>query len=345
MITVLKNGENYKVFAGKSTDSKPSGCGNGSQFIEVDTGYEYVYDAEGDAWTKMGSGGSPIQHGYLMAVEAKTGFNGYATGDVLDPDDFDINIYDIAYSPSRLVDTIKDSVKTSLIWSGDMTSLYYRDTDNGIMLTFGLMDSNEEYTFANPIAKAGNSMVISTLRPLSGTYPVSVPASWLNNGTEDIALNQGGAYGIADIIVSVGTPVYSLAAVTPKSFTAGGSMKLGDFDIRFLDGDGVMANAIATSEFDGEQYTEEGYCAQAYISDASATVRLYLMDSNGEFASVQTLVAGEYTARIVAFTAGQTAYPVTFPPEVLAETTSDSISLVNQALATAYITVTVAAGT
>lgn len=342
MINILRSFINYTILAGRSDDTKPTGLGTGSKFIEVDTGYEYVYDRETNTWTKMGSGGSPLQHAYLMVVEAKSGFNGYATGDVLDPADFDINIYDMAYSPSRLIDTVKDSVKANLTWSGDMASLYYRDTDNGVMLVFGLMDSNEEYIIANPIAKAGNNLVISVIRPISGNYPVSVPASWLENGTSGITLNQGGAYGLADVVVTAGVPVYRLGAVTAKSFTAGGSMKLGDFDVRFLDGDGVMANAIANSEFDAEQYTENGHCAQAYISDANATVRLYLVGGDGNFASVETLVAGDYTVRILAFAAGQTSYPVVFPPEVLAETTSDSISLANQTLATAYISVTVA---
>lgn len=50
--------------AGRSADEKPVTSyggiliGNGSSFIEVDTGTTYVYDEEGGAWAAMSGGGS-----------------------------------------------------------------------------------------------------------------------------------------------------------------------------------------------------------------------------------------------------------------------------------------------
>ena len=38
------------TFYGLSTDSKPTSAGNGSVFIEVDTGNGFFFDAENDVW-------------------------------------------------------------------------------------------------------------------------------------------------------------------------------------------------------------------------------------------------------------------------------------------------------
>lgn len=40
-------------FHGLSTDTKPSGCQNGSVFFEMDTNFVYLYDADGDSWHKI----------------------------------------------------------------------------------------------------------------------------------------------------------------------------------------------------------------------------------------------------------------------------------------------------
>lgn len=39
---------------GKSTDSKPTNCGNGSVFTEMDTSKIYLFDAEGVEWLEWG---------------------------------------------------------------------------------------------------------------------------------------------------------------------------------------------------------------------------------------------------------------------------------------------------
>lgn len=38
------------TFFGLSTDSKPTDCGNGSVFIEMDTGKGYFFNAAGLTW-------------------------------------------------------------------------------------------------------------------------------------------------------------------------------------------------------------------------------------------------------------------------------------------------------
>lgn len=40
-------------FYGLSTDTKPSGCVNGSKFLEMDTSKVYVYDQHGDTWNEL----------------------------------------------------------------------------------------------------------------------------------------------------------------------------------------------------------------------------------------------------------------------------------------------------
>ena len=43
-------------FYGLSTDSKPSGCINGSRFLEMDTSKVYVYDRQADEWNELDGG-------------------------------------------------------------------------------------------------------------------------------------------------------------------------------------------------------------------------------------------------------------------------------------------------
>lgn len=49
------NGQYVKAetFYGLSTDSKPTTTGNGSCYIEIDTGKKYYFDAEGSAWNEV----------------------------------------------------------------------------------------------------------------------------------------------------------------------------------------------------------------------------------------------------------------------------------------------------
>ena len=52
-------------FCGLSTDTKPSGFANGSEFEEIDTGKVYTYDYTGDEWYEVaqsgGGGGEPTE--------------------------------------------------------------------------------------------------------------------------------------------------------------------------------------------------------------------------------------------------------------------------------------------
>ena len=42
------------TFYGLSTDSKPTHCGNGSAFVEMDTGKVYFFDAAAGTWAEFG---------------------------------------------------------------------------------------------------------------------------------------------------------------------------------------------------------------------------------------------------------------------------------------------------
>lgn len=48
----IENGKymSAQIFYGLSTDTKPLLCGNGSIFIEIDTGIGYLFDAVGQEW-------------------------------------------------------------------------------------------------------------------------------------------------------------------------------------------------------------------------------------------------------------------------------------------------------
>lgn len=54
MISVVPNDKSITIF-GKSTDQKPVNkyIGNGSQFIEQDTGKIYFYDEENHKWLEF----------------------------------------------------------------------------------------------------------------------------------------------------------------------------------------------------------------------------------------------------------------------------------------------------
>lgn len=44
-------------FNGLSTDTKPTGCNSGSIFNEIDTGLQYIYNANDESWTEISNGG------------------------------------------------------------------------------------------------------------------------------------------------------------------------------------------------------------------------------------------------------------------------------------------------
>ena len=335
MITVLKNGENYKVFAGKSTDSKPSGCGNGSQFIEVDTGYEYVYDAEGDAWTKLGSGGTPVVHSFFLKVSIPNSFEGYETGDYFDPTDFEVSIVNEA---DETVDTIKASVLASMSYTNNTENPIFILNGTGVSIWAGIIDGDDEYQQISPIDKAQSGNIEFVMS--SGGGDVEVPAEWLDNGTEGITLTGSGNWYDAPITITQGVDVYHLAVIGGTGKAAGDALDLGDFELRILDADGVMVNAVDVTIFENGEYAEDGYCFQYYDSASTATFRLYLRDNQWNTVSLQSLAEGEYTAQVLVFTAGQTAYPVTLDQSILAEQTGD-ITLLTAALSRATVTVTV----
>jgi len=54
-VTATFEGKTYYEYAGKSTDTKPTGLdiSTGSIFLEVDTGDVYAYDEAGVEWCKI----------------------------------------------------------------------------------------------------------------------------------------------------------------------------------------------------------------------------------------------------------------------------------------------------
>lgn len=57
-------------YRGLSSDVKPTKVGNGSTMLEIDTGKQYMYDAEHDEWHEMPSGSGS---GAVDSVNGKTG--------------------------------------------------------------------------------------------------------------------------------------------------------------------------------------------------------------------------------------------------------------------------------
>lgn len=51
----FEGGKNYIEAAGRSSETKPTDCIDGSLFLETDTGKVYVFDEVGESWTKLGA--------------------------------------------------------------------------------------------------------------------------------------------------------------------------------------------------------------------------------------------------------------------------------------------------
>lgn len=58
MVTQEFNDSSVQRFRGLSTDAKPTGCDNGSVFIEIDTSMTYLYNASSNTWCRWKSNGS-----------------------------------------------------------------------------------------------------------------------------------------------------------------------------------------------------------------------------------------------------------------------------------------------
>lgn len=56
-VNQLYNFDSIQRFFGLSSDTKPTGCTNGSIFIEIDTTNKYIYNAASAQWTLIPSGG------------------------------------------------------------------------------------------------------------------------------------------------------------------------------------------------------------------------------------------------------------------------------------------------
>lgn len=50
---VTPAGKNIAGYAGLAADVKPTDCGNGSDFIEMDTGTVYFFDEESTTWVEF----------------------------------------------------------------------------------------------------------------------------------------------------------------------------------------------------------------------------------------------------------------------------------------------------
>ena len=56
MVSMMNYNGGPNVYAGISTDSKPTGnLSNGACYIEIDTSKLYFYDADGNQWLEWGA--------------------------------------------------------------------------------------------------------------------------------------------------------------------------------------------------------------------------------------------------------------------------------------------------
>ena len=53
MISMFNKKDNVVELRGLSTDTKPTDVGNGSIYIEIDTGSIYMFDAQNKLWKEI----------------------------------------------------------------------------------------------------------------------------------------------------------------------------------------------------------------------------------------------------------------------------------------------------
>lgn len=53
MISMFNKKDEVVELRGLSTDTKPTNVGNGSVFIEIDTGTVYMFDAQNKQWNEV----------------------------------------------------------------------------------------------------------------------------------------------------------------------------------------------------------------------------------------------------------------------------------------------------
>lgn len=53
MISMFNKKDNVVELRGLSTDTKPTNVGNGSIYIEIDTGSIYMFDAQNKQWNEV----------------------------------------------------------------------------------------------------------------------------------------------------------------------------------------------------------------------------------------------------------------------------------------------------
>jgi len=81
-------------YRGMSSDPRPDGASNGSTFLEMDSGAEYMYDAENEQWRIMPSGSGGSGGDNTEVVSARAGADGTVYGSLkgrLDAENEDLN--------------------------------------------------------------------------------------------------------------------------------------------------------------------------------------------------------------------------------------------------------------
>ena len=198
MVNVLHNFINHMDYAGRSYDPKPTDCGTGSRFTEVDTGKEYVFDSISKEWNVVG-GGNPTSHTYSLKTDVPEDFS-YDAGDNFDPTDF---TYYIADEGGNVVDTLTSDFISALQLVNDGDGDKFMMTASGTAPAFwcGLLDENEEWADLTEMTAGTYKLAAVAYK---GGSAVIIPANWLVNGTEGLTLTT--TYDMSDdVTVNEGT--------------------------------------------------------------------------------------------------------------------------------------------
>lgn len=234
MITRLASHSTYsdkrlEKIAGKSSDAKPTNVLNGSRFIEVDTGKEYVFDEQASSWTRVkNGGGGEDEEGFF--------FDGW---------DF----------------TNSQSVKTNYT-VGDYVSF-----ENWTAAIF--LKSLDEPSTENPavLLAPAASLAAQNLGPyiriLSAFSPGDTPTAQLTstNVIYDIQVRyatskQWETIGVKRVDISVSLPI---ATLQPASTISGLTYEIGDtFDITegvTVPVVNILVNGVKATELDWDTFT------------------------------------------------------------------------------------------
>lgn len=166
MITELKrfivSKDRYvSTFVGNEDDTKPTGKINGSRFIDIDNGIEYLYDEENDTWHEQPKGGEGYEPNPNKGIKVES--NKLVIKVDGESITFDSNGNLISTAGSKIKHTEDDieveGITLPTISNEVLTEIYNAIMTEGRLVYLESPDSNERYAIVNAKNDGTNTFI------------------------------------------------------------------------------------------------------------------------------------------------------------------------------------------